>query len=393
MPALSPTMTEGNIAKWNLKEGDSFSAGDVLLEIETDKASMDVEAQDDGVLAKIVQGDGSKNIAVGTRIAVLAEEGDDLASLEIPAEEKSSAPKKESKSESESKQPEESEESKESKSEKPAKKSSKGGSAPSQTKPFFPAVEALLKEHNLDESDVKQMTPSGPKGRLIKGDVLAYIGKTSSESYATDLAKKLDKLSHLDLSNIKLAPPKPKKEAGAEKVVADEPAKIESADVAVQISMKAVLEVQKRVQASLGVFLPISTFINRAVDLANDDLPLPKNYQPSADELFNDILGLNNVHTSRGTRGSFIPQIAALRPAPTQIAAPKRSSKKVDVLEQLIGGGKKSAFSKSPSLVAGLSNGDNIFSLTVAKGEEKRASVFLDRVKVVLEGEPGRLVI
>jgi acetyl/propionyl-CoA carboxylase alpha subunit len=54
MPALSPTMTEGNIASWKIKEGDSFSAGDVLLEIETDKAQMDVEAQDDGILAKIL---------------------------------------------------------------------------------------------------------------------------------------------------------------------------------------------------------------------------------------------------------------------------------------------------------------------------------------------------
>jgi len=53
MPALSPTMTEGNIASWKIKEGDYFSAGDVLLEIETDKAQMDVEAQDDGILAKI----------------------------------------------------------------------------------------------------------------------------------------------------------------------------------------------------------------------------------------------------------------------------------------------------------------------------------------------------
>lgn len=53
MPAMSPTMTEGNIASWKVKEGDSFATGDVLLEIETDKAQMDVEAQDDGVMAKI----------------------------------------------------------------------------------------------------------------------------------------------------------------------------------------------------------------------------------------------------------------------------------------------------------------------------------------------------
>ncbi len=87
MPALSPTMTEGNIATWRVKEGEKFSAGDVLLEIETDKATMDVEAQEDGILMKIMQGDGSKSVQVGSRIAVLAEEGDDISSLEIPKDE------------------------------------------------------------------------------------------------------------------------------------------------------------------------------------------------------------------------------------------------------------------------------------------------------------------
>lgn len=389
-------MTEGNIAKWNLKEGDSFSAGDVLLEIETDKASMDVEAQDDGILAKIVQGDGSKGIQVGTRIAILAEEGDDISSLEIPAEE--SAPKKESKAESSSSKEEESSKKDESKQEekKPANKASRGkkGSVPAQTKPFFPAVEALLKEHNLTSEDVSQMTPSGPKGRLIKGDVLAYIGKTSSSTYASDLGSRLDKLSHLDLSNIKIPPPKSAKASAPEKAAKEAPKEEERTDVAVQISMKAVLEVQKRIQASLGVFLPISTFINRAVDLANDELPLPKGYKPTADELFNDILGLDKVVTSRGSRGAFMPQIAAFPPTASLVAPPRaKSGKKVDVLDQLIGGGKKSAFKREQTLVPGLSSGDNVFSVSVVKGEEKRAGVFLERVKVVLEGEPGRLVI
>ena len=391
MPALSPTMTEGNISKWNLKEGDSFSAGDVLLEIETDKASMDVEAQDDGILAKIVVGDGSKGIQVGSRIAILAEEGDDISSLEIPAEE--SAPKKEAKSESSEKPKEKEAKQEES---KPAKKSSEKKSsspAPAQTKPFFPSVEALLKEHNLSSSDVSQMTPSGPKGRLIKGDVLAYIGKTSSSSYASELGSRLEKLSHLDLSNIKIPPPK--KAAAPEKAAKEAPKEEQRTDVAVQISMKAVLEVQKRIQASLGVFLPISTFINRAVDLANDELPLPKNYKPTADELFNDILGLDSVVTSRGTRGTFVPQIAAFPPTTSLVAPSSRakSSKKVDVLDQLIAGGKKSAFKKEAPLVPGLSSGDNVFSVSVVKGEEKMAGVFLERVKIVLEGEPGRLVI
>jgi len=62
MPAMSPTMTEGGIASWKLKEGDTFTAGDVLVEIETDKATIDVEAQDDGFLAKIIV---SQSVAEG----------------------------------------------------------------------------------------------------------------------------------------------------------------------------------------------------------------------------------------------------------------------------------------------------------------------------------------
>ncbi|KLU87891.1 pyruvate dehydrogenase complex protein X component [Magnaporthiopsis poae ATCC 64411] len=95
MPALSPTMTEGNIAAWRVKEGDKFSAGDVLLEIETDKATMDVEAQDEGILMKIMQGDGAKAIKVGARIAVLAEDGDDISALEIPPDESGATAAKE----------------------------------------------------------------------------------------------------------------------------------------------------------------------------------------------------------------------------------------------------------------------------------------------------------
>ncbi len=74
MPALSPTMTEGNIAKWNKKEGDKISAGEVIAEIETDKATMEVEAVDEGILAKIVVPQGTENVAVNSLIAVLVDE-------------------------------------------------------------------------------------------------------------------------------------------------------------------------------------------------------------------------------------------------------------------------------------------------------------------------------
>jgi pyruvate dehydrogenase E2 component (dihydrolipoamide acetyltransferase) len=82
MPALSPTMTEGNLAKWLKGEGDAVAAGDVIAEIETDKATMEVEAVDEGVLGKILVPDGSDGVQVNQPIALLLEEGEDTAALD-----------------------------------------------------------------------------------------------------------------------------------------------------------------------------------------------------------------------------------------------------------------------------------------------------------------------
>ena len=82
MPALSPTMTEGKLASWLKKEGDSVESGEVIAEIETDKATMEIEAIDDGILGKILVAAGSENVAVNSKIAVLLEEGDDASAIE-----------------------------------------------------------------------------------------------------------------------------------------------------------------------------------------------------------------------------------------------------------------------------------------------------------------------
>ena len=79
MPALSPTMEQGTLAKWLKKEGDSVKSGDVIAEIETDKATMEVEAVDEGTLAKILIPDGTENVAVNTPIAIITEEGEDAS--------------------------------------------------------------------------------------------------------------------------------------------------------------------------------------------------------------------------------------------------------------------------------------------------------------------------
>ena len=90
MPALSPTMEEGTLAKWLVKEGDTVSSGDILAEIETDKATMEFEAVDEGIVGKIVIAEGTEGVKVNDIIAILVEEGEDVpeaGSSPAPADE------------------------------------------------------------------------------------------------------------------------------------------------------------------------------------------------------------------------------------------------------------------------------------------------------------------
>ncbi|KAF8919207.1 single hybrid motif-containing protein [Mucidula mucida] len=154
MPAMSPTMTEGGIAGWKKQPGESFIAGDVLLEIETDKATIDVEAQDDGIMGKIITPDGSKAIPVGKIIALLAQEGDDISNLQVPAESSSPQPKRIG-SRPASSLPSE-----------PVPAKSHSTSPPSHSRPLFP-------------SDADKIKGTGVRGMLTKGDVLTFLGKAS----------------------------------------------------------------------------------------------------------------------------------------------------------------------------------------------------------------------
>src|SRR5829696_7623988 len=98
MPALSPTMEEGTLAKWLVKEGDDVKSGDILAEIETDKATMEFEAVDEGKIAKILVAEGTDGVKVGAPIAILAGEGEEVSAAASPpakAPEKREAPKKE----------------------------------------------------------------------------------------------------------------------------------------------------------------------------------------------------------------------------------------------------------------------------------------------------------
>lgn len=195
---MSPTMELGGIVKWHFKEGDLYSAGDSLLEIETDKATIDVEAQDDGIMAKILLQDGAKDIPVGKPIAITAEPGDDLATIELPsvdlAEPAPPAPALLAKSEPAPPQP-------------APLGSSSSLVAASPTQKFFPSVEMLLHENGISREDALAKIPAtGPHARITKGDVLAFLGKISLDSVAA-VTSFIASRSHLDLSNIELKAP------------------------------------------------------------------------------------------------------------------------------------------------------------------------------------------
>ncbi|PKI84048.1 dihydrolipoyllysine-residue acetyltransferase [Malassezia vespertilionis] len=164
---MSPTMETGNIGSWKLKEGDSFEGGTVMLNIETDKALMDVEASDDGILAKILVADGTKDVRVNTVIAMLAEEGDDISNIELPLP-----------SEAEQKEP----------AKEPAKEAQETSPEPEQRDAThsshhftfrhtqFPSAMRLIDEFGIQDAETK-ITGTGRHGMLTKGDVLAYAGK------------------------------------------------------------------------------------------------------------------------------------------------------------------------------------------------------------------------
>ncbi len=157
MPALSPTMEEGTLAKWLVKEGDTVKSGDIMAEIETDKATMEFEAVDEGTIGKVLVAEGTDNVKVGAVIAILLEEGEDASAIgSAPA--KADAPKEEApKAEAAAPAPEA----------KPAPAAAAATSDGNRVK-ASPLARRIAADKGLDLSGI---TGSGPNGRIVKADV------------------------------------------------------------------------------------------------------------------------------------------------------------------------------------------------------------------------------
>ncbi|ERT82507.1 pyruvate dehydrogenase complex dihydrolipoamide acetyltransferase [Brucella suis] len=179
MPALSPTMEEGNLSKWLVKEGDKVAPGDVIAEIETDKATMEVEAVDEGTVAKIVVPAGTEGVKVNALIAVLAEEGEDVAAAAkgAGAAPKAEAPKEEPK-------PAEAKKEAAAPAAAPAPaRSEQPAVAPAVNKGervfASPLARRIAKDAGFDISAVKG---SGPHGRVIQRDVEAALASGGAKA-------------------------------------------------------------------------------------------------------------------------------------------------------------------------------------------------------------------
>jgi pyruvate dehydrogenase E2 component (dihydrolipoamide acetyltransferase) len=163
MPALSPTMTEGTLSRWLKKEGENVRAGDVIAEIETDKATMEVEAVDEGVLGKILIADGTQNVKVNDPIAILVDEGEAVpASAPAPRPAAAAAPPTAPTTAAGAEPP------------KPAPQTGNGHDAEGGRIFASPLARRMAKQAGLDLGTLKG---SGPNGRIVKADIEAALQK------------------------------------------------------------------------------------------------------------------------------------------------------------------------------------------------------------------------
>ncbi|MFW8585767.1 pyruvate dehydrogenase complex dihydrolipoamide acetyltransferase [Rhizobium beringeri] len=180
MPALSPTMEEGNLSKWLVKEGDKVKSGDVIAEIETDKATMEVEAVDEGTVAKLVVAAGTEGVKVNALIAVLAADGEDVSAAASSAGSAAPAPKADGAAAPKAEAAPAPAQSTPAAAPAPAAATASVSSDGSRTF-SSPLARRLAKEAGIDLSAV---AGSGPHGRVVKSDIEAAVAGGGAKAAA-----------------------------------------------------------------------------------------------------------------------------------------------------------------------------------------------------------------
>jgi len=260
MPALSPTMEEGTLAKWLVKEGDSVESGDVMAEIETDKATMEFEAVDEGVIGKIIVPEGSTGIKVNEIIAILLEDGEDSSNIETnDAENKQDVVdiiKNDEKI--------------------LVVKSEKNGLSSSKERIFAtPLARRIAKSTNVDLANIKG---SGPHGRIVKADVqsnnVKALEKTPITQITSSVTSETIKTMYKDreFAEIPLD--------GMRKVIAN---RLTEAKQTIphfylrkSVNLDKLLIIRSEMNAGLidqGIKISVNDFIVKASSLALQDIP------------------------------------------------------------------------------------------------------------------------
>ena len=260
MPALSPTMEEGTLAKWLVKEGDSVESGDVMAEIETDKATMEFEAVDEGVIGKIIVPEGSTGIKVNEIIAILLEDGEDSSDIETnDAENKQDVVdiiKNDEKI--------------------PVVKSEKTGLSSSKERIFAtPLARRIAKSTNVDLANIKG---SGPYGRIVKADVQSNNVNASEKTPITQITSSVTSESiktmykDREFAEIPLD--------GMRKVIAN---RLTEAKQTIphfylrkSVNLDKLLIIRSEMNAGLideGIKISVNDFIVKASSLALQDIP------------------------------------------------------------------------------------------------------------------------
>jgi pyruvate dehydrogenase E2 component (dihydrolipoamide acetyltransferase) len=270
MPALSPTMEEGTLAKWNVKEGDKVSSGDVICEIETDKATMEFEAIDEGVMGKILIAEGTEGVKVNQPIAVLLEDGEDMSAVDGLGTTAPAAPT-------------------------PAKTApAPASAAPAPVAPSAedgsrifasPLARRIAADKGLDLASIKG---SGPRGRIVKADVEnAVPTATAAPAMAVEApkpAKATTMATGMDADTVKKiyadTPYEEVKLDGMRKIIA---ARLTEAKQTIphfylrrDIALDALLAFRADLNASLasrGIKLSVNDFIIKACALALQQHP------------------------------------------------------------------------------------------------------------------------